>query len=65
MIEPPNKWRNPLITSYTDEYDRPRGTMNLKVACNAPPNSDLRMIAKAYVGSPNSDYSILYWSLSG
>ena len=52
-----------MITSYTDEYDLPRRTMNLKVACNAPPDSDLRMIANAYVGSPDSGYSIVYWSL--
>ena len=63
MIEPSNKHSNPLITSYKDEYDRPRGTMNLKVACNAPPESDLRMIAKAYVWSSDSGYSIVYWSL--
>ena len=37
--------------------------MNLKVACNAPLDSDLRTIAKAYMGSPDSGYSIVYWSL--
>ena len=58
MIEPRNKWSNPWITPHTDEYDRARGTLNLKVACKAPPDSDLRIIAKAYVGSPDSGYSI-------
>ena len=62
MIEPPNKWSNPLITPHTDEYDRQRGTMNLKVACNAPSDSDLRIIAKAYMGLPDSEYCIVYWS---
>ena len=37
--------------------------MNLKVACNAPLDSDLRIITKAYMGSPDSGYSIVYWSL--
>ena len=32
MTEPPNKWSSPQIIPYIDEYDRPRGTLNLKVA---------------------------------
>ena len=36
MIEPPCKWHHPLITQYKDEFGRPRGTINLEVACNAP-----------------------------
>ena len=36
--------------------------MNLMAACNAPPDSNLRIIAKAYMGSPESGYSIAYWS---
>ena len=63
MIEPAHKWSSPLISQYKDEYGRPRGTMNLEVACNAPPNSNLRVIAQAYMGSAESGYSIAYWSL--
>ena len=39
-----------------------RGTMNFEVACNAPPDSNLRVIAQAYMGSAESGYSIAYWS---
>ena len=62
MTEPSHKWSNPLITPYSDEFGRPRGTMNFEVACNAPPDSNLRAIALAYMGSPDSGYSIAYWS---
>ena len=62
MVEPPRAWSSPLISQYKDEYGRPRGTMNLEVACNAPPDSDLRVIAQAYMGSSESGYSIVYWS---
>ena len=48
---------------YKDEWGRPRGTINLEVACNAPPNDNLRDIAQAYMGSPESGYSIAYWSM--
>ena len=62
MVEPAHKWSSPLISQYKDEYGRPRGTMNLEVACNAPPDSNLRIIAQAYMGSAESGYSIAYWS---
>ena len=62
MVEPPRAWSSPLISQYKDEYGRPRGTMNLEVACNAPPDFDLRLIAQAYMGSSESGYSIVYWS---
>ena len=48
---------------YKDECGRRRGTINLEVACNAPPNDNLRDIAQAYMGSSESGYSIAYWSM--
>ena len=62
MVEPPCKWNNSLIMQYNDEFGRPRGTINFEVACNAPPNSNLRDIAQEYMGSSESGYSIAYWS---
>ena len=62
MIEPPCEWHHPLITQYKDEFGRPRGTINLEVACNAPPGDITRDIAVAYMGSSESGYSIMYWS---
>ena len=49
-----------MITPYTDAHGRPRGTLNLLAACNAPPDSDDRKITRAYMGSPDSGYSIIY-----
>ena len=63
MVEPPCKLKNPIITQYTVELGRPRGTINLEVACNAPPNDNIRDIAQAYMGSSESGYSIAYWSM--
>ena len=40
-IELPCKWHHPLIAQYKDEFGRPRGTINLEVACNAPPQAIL------------------------
>ena len=57
MVEPVHKWSSPLISHYKDEYGRPRGAMKLEVACNAPPESNLRVTAQAYVGSVESGYS--------
>ena len=51
-----------MISHYNDEYARPRGIMNFEVACNAPPDSKLRTIAQAYMGSAESGYLIAYWS---
>jgi hypothetical protein len=62
MVELHRAWSSPLISQYKDEYGRPHGTINLEVACNAPPDSDLRVIAQAYMGSSESGYSIVYWS---
>ena len=62
MVEPSCKWHHPLITQYKDEWGRPRGTINLEVACNASPGDNTRDIAQAYMGSPESGYSIVYWS---
>ena len=61
MKRPTNKWRHYVITPYTNGYGRSRGTLNVKVACMAPPGSEDRRIAQAYMGSPESGYSILYW----
>ena len=36
--------------------------MNLRVACLAPPGDPVRDIAVAYMGSPDSGFSIIYWS---
>ena len=63
MTEPPRKLSNHLITQYNDEFGRPRGTINFEVACNAPPDSNIRLVAQAYMGSSDSGYSIAYWSL--
>ena len=60
MKERPNKCSHPLITPYIDGYGRPRGTLNLHAACKAPPDSDVRRIANAYMGSPDSGYFIFY-----
>ena len=60
MIEPSCKWHHPLITQYKDECGRPRGTINLEVACNAPPGDNIRDTALAYMGSSKSGYSIVY-----
>ena len=63
MKEHHNKCSHPLITPYSNEYGHPRGTLNFHVACNAPPaDSEVRRIAKAYMESPDSGYSIFYWS---
>ena len=63
MKEHHNKCSHPLITPYSNEYGHPRGTLNFHVACNAPPaDSEVRRIAKAYMGSPDSGHSIVFWS---
>ena len=62
MVEPSCKWHHPLIKQYKSEWGRPCGTINLEVACNAPPGDNTRDIAQAYMGSPESGYSIVYWS---
>ena len=46
MTEPLRKLSNPLITQYNDEFGRPRGTINFEVACNAPPDSNIRLVAQ-------------------
>ena len=63
MIEPSCKWHHPLVRQYIDEWGRPRGTINLEVACNAPPGDNARDIALAYMESFESGYAIVYWSL--
>ena len=62
MVEPNLKWQHPLIRQYVDKWGRPRGSMNLRVACLAPPGDPVRDIACAYMGSPESGFSIVYWS---
>ena len=56
-----HKWDHLWITQYTDEYGRARRTLNSIAACMAPPGSNDRKIANAYMGSPDSGYSILFW----
>ena len=63
MTELPCKFSNLFISHYNDEFGSPRGTMKFEVACNAPPDSNIRLVAQAYMGSPESGYSIAFWSL--
>ena len=64
MVEGKPKWQHRLIFQYVDAWGRPRGSMNLKTACLAPPSDPIRDIATAYMGPTDSGYSILYWSSS-
>ena len=59
MTEPPCKCSNPCVSHCNDEFGNQRGTINVEVACNAPPDSSIRLVAQAYMGSPDSGYSIL------
>ena len=62
MVEGNPRWQHPLIFQHVDAWGRPRGSMNLKIACLAPPSDPIRDIATAYMGPTDSGYSILYWS---
>ena len=64
MVEGNPRWQHPLIFQHVDAWGRPRGSMNLKTACLAPPSDPIREIATAYMGPTDSGYSILYWSSS-
>ena len=64
MVEGSSKWKFPLVSQSIDEWGRPRGSLNLAVACLALPGDPIRLLAAAYMGPSGAGYSILYWSLS-
>ena len=49
MTKPHNKWKHALITFYTNVNVRPKGKLNLQVACNALSTYDDRKITRAYM----------------
>ena len=58
------KWYYPLVSQSIDAWGRPRGSLNLGIACLALPDDPIRLLATAYMGPSDSGYNILYWSLS-
>ena len=61
MVEGSPKWNFPLVSQRTDEWGRPRGSLNLAVACLALPGDPIRSLSAAYMGPSGSGFSILYW----
>ena len=64
MVEGSPKLQFPIVSQNIDAWGRPRGSLNLAVACLALPGDPIRLLAAAYMGPSGSGYSILYWSLS-
>ena len=64
MVEGSPKWQFPFVSQSIDAWGRPRGSLNLEIACLALPGDPTRLLATAYMGPSESGYNILYWSLS-